>query len=257
MSSRTSAAVPFQLSAKLNQQLNMYTLAASVAGVSLLASAQLSEAKVVYTKTHQVVGTNGVYGLDLKHDGRVDFLIQEWSNFASYPLLAKEALGNAVQGGGTASHSVAALTHGAWIGPSQRFVKSGYNGEQMAFVAYNTETGSRFSGGAWVNVTNRYLGLQFQIHGKTHYGWARLSVRVKGKTVTATLTGYAYETIAGKRLRAGQETESDVGSDDRPTWQKSIGPTTSVSNAISRVPRSSSLGTLALGAQGLALWRRP
>jgi len=47
----------------------MYALAASAAGVSLLALAQSSEAKVAYTKVHQVIGTNGIYSLDLNHDG--------------------------------------------------------------------------------------------------------------------------------------------------------------------------------------------
>lgn len=244
---------PFKLPEKLDQRLNMYALAAAAAGVSLLALAQPSEAKIVYTKIHQVIGANGVYALDLNHDGVVDFLIQQWSNFASYPLLAKEALGNAVQGGRMGYRSASALNPGAWIGPSQGFVKSGYNGEQMAFVAYNTETGSRFSGGPWVNVTNRYLGLQFQIHGKTHYGWARLSVTVKGKTVTATLTGYAYETVAGKRLRAGRQVESDVPA----VQQASIAPAPSIPDVPRRAAQPGLLGMFALGAPGIALWRRP
>lgn len=73
--SSTPSTTPSQLSAKLNHRLNMYALAASAAGVSLLAMGQPSEAKIVYTKTHQVIGGNGVYALDLNHDGVVDFLI--------------------------------------------------------------------------------------------------------------------------------------------------------------------------------------
>lgn len=243
---------PSRLSDKLNQRLNMYALAASAAGVSLLALAPPAEARIVYTKTHQVIAANGVYPLDLNQDGVVDFLIQEWSDFAFFPLLAKEALGNAVQGR-VGYQSASALKRGAWIGPSRGFVKSGPNGEMMAFVAYDTETGSRVSGGPWVNVTNRYLGLQFEIHRKTHYGWARLSVRVMGNKVTGTLTGYAYETIAGKRLRAGQKIEADY-----PAFQQeSIHTEASVPGAAAQSPRPASLGALALGAQGLPLWRRP
>jgi hypothetical protein len=239
---------PSKLSDKVNHRLNMYAFAASAAGVSMLALAQPSEAKIVYTKTHRVIGTNGVYSLDLNRDAVVDFLIQEWSNQGFYPLLAKAALGNAVQNKFGYS-SALALQRGAWIGPSQGFVGSGRNGELMAFFAIATETGSRFSGGPWLNVTNRYLGLQFQIHGKTHYGWARLSVRVKGG-VTGILTGYAYETIPGKRLSAGQETEADG-----PGFQQESRHTApAVPGAVAQAPR---LGALALGAQGLSLWRRP
>jgi hypothetical protein len=58
--------------------------------------------------------------------------------------------------------------------------------------------------GQRVNVTNRYLGLKFKIDKKNHYGWARLSVQQQGGQIIATLTGYAYETVPGKGIRAGQ-----------------------------------------------------
>jgi hypothetical protein len=54
--------------------------------------------------------------------------------------------------------------------------------------------------GPFANKTERYLGLKFNLHGKFRYGWARFS-RVKasacngGPAISATLTGYAYETI--------------------------------------------------------------
>jgi hypothetical protein len=52
---------PASLPASLDQHLNLYALAAGAAGVSLLAFAQPSEAKIVYTPTHKVIGTNGLY----------------------------------------------------------------------------------------------------------------------------------------------------------------------------------------------------
>jgi hypothetical protein len=55
----------------------MYTLAASAAGVSLLALVHPAEAKAVYTKVHQVIGPDGSYKLDLNHDGITDFTILE------------------------------------------------------------------------------------------------------------------------------------------------------------------------------------
>ena len=62
--------------------------------------------------------------------------------------------------------------------------------------------------GRWDNVDNRYLGMKFTINGKVHYGWARLSVtNLKDKfRITATLTGYAYETIPNKPIKAGKLT---------------------------------------------------
>jgi hypothetical protein len=46
---------PSQLPESLHKRLNAYALAASAAGVGLLALAQSAEAEIVYTKTHHVV----------------------------------------------------------------------------------------------------------------------------------------------------------------------------------------------------------
>lgn len=61
---------------------------------------------------------------------------------------------------------------------------------------------------------DRYLGLKFVVHGKVHYGWARLSVRLghdrQLEDVSGTLTGYAYETVPNKPIIAGKTTGADV-----------------------------------------------
>jgi len=59
------------------------------------------------------------------------------------------------------------------------------------------------SWGPWHGAQNRYLGLKFLVKGQVHYGWARLSVS-KIFPFTATLTGYAYETIPNKSIVAGK-----------------------------------------------------
>ena len=64
--------------------------------------------------------------------------------------------------------------------------------------------------GSWVNVKDRYLGQKFKIHQRTHYGWARLDVEAGRNTITATLTGYAYETIPNKPIVAGKTKGKDV-----------------------------------------------
>jgi hypothetical protein len=145
-SSRT-ARTPSKLSDSLHHHLNMYALAASAAGVSMLVLTQPSEAKVIYTKTHQVIGQEGIYNLDLNHDGNVDFLIQQWggagsTSYLSNGLKAKEALGNAVQGNSSKySKFATALKVGVRIGPKQHFVAGGYNGEVMASVTLSRRGG--------------------------------------------------------------------------------------------------------------------
>jgi len=74
--------------------------------------------------------------------------------------------------------------------------------------------------------------LRFKIHGKTHYGWARLSIPFADYKFTATLTGYAYETVPNKPIIAG----------------KTKGP-----DMVTVQPVS--LGHLATGASAILPWR--
>ena len=85
------------------------------------------------------------------------------------------------------------------------------------------------------------------VHGKTHYGWARLSVKLSRRPfkATAILTGFAYETTANKPIIAGRTKGLDeIGIEDP--------------NATLNMPtrKPASLGLLALGAPGLSIWRR-
>jgi hypothetical protein len=250
---------PFVLSLPLQRRLNAYAVAASSAGVTMLALTQPSQAKVVYTKAHQVIGQEGIYNLDLNHDGTVDFLIQQWggkgsSTYLSNGLLAKEALGNAVQGHVGKRNFAAALKAGAQIGPKQGFISGGYNGEVMASLTHCCTTGSQHYIGPWVDVKNRYLGLKFKIHGKNHYGWARLSVQLQHLRITATLTGYAYETIANNGIEAGQTTGNAEDAAVRANLRNS--DDSSATNP-SDARQSTSLGTLALGAKSVLAGKRP
>ena len=97
----------------------------------------------------------------------------------------------------------------------------------------------------WDNVRDRYLGLLFEIQGKNHFGWARLSVQFSSRQNTwrAQLTGYAYETVADRPIKAGQIQEQ--------------GDAAAGLNVPAPDPAQiASLGGLALGADGIALWRR-
>jgi hypothetical protein len=117
-----------------------------------------------------------------------------------------------------------------------------------AFFSYN---GHRF-GGPWANVANKFLGFQFDINGETHYGWARFSVSARGSfpTITATLTGYAYETEPDKTILAG-----DRGIASNTSIEGADAEDASVDSTPSQVLPS--LGLLSLGSIGLEAWRQP
>jgi hypothetical protein len=147
----------------------------------------------------------------------------------------------------------AALGRGVKIGPNQQFffddafmaaTAGGYF--KRGFCAY-----VHYTQGYWVNVSNRYLGLKFSIRGRVHYAWARLSVQEGDVYIHATLTGYAYETIPGKSIKAGQTKEAA-----EEARQEDFAPSASLTNPIPDTPQPASLGALAMGAHGLSVWRR-
>ena len=190
----------------LHRKLNAYALAASAAGVGLL-SGQPASAKIVYTPVHHVIGRNGHYKLNLNHDKAPDFsLVNAYNCNTDYCVDALSAFGshgNAVLGkhGFLGIPYAYALKAGNLIGPKQPF-----SGQLMA----SSQSGQG-SLGRWLNVSNGYLGLRFAVNGKTHYAWARLSVRVYGGAlIKTTVSGYAYETVPNKPIIAGKTKGPDV-----------------------------------------------
>jgi hypothetical protein len=111
----------------------MYTLAASAAGVSLLALAPLSEAEIIYTKAHVVLGarSNMHYPLDLNHDKIVDFYLSHQyftsSGFHSAIFVPYYSLANKLNrvAFATSKHGALAFRAGEKIGPSVFFWMSG------------------------------------------------------------------------------------------------------------------------------------
>ncbi len=192
-------------------RLNAYAAAASAAGVSLLALAQPAEAKVAYTRTHHVFETNHVFHLDLNHDGTADFILSNDHRSQSGGTAADMRV-NAPRSNGFAVSApqgyAVALGRGAKI-DSDRLFDSGFG--VMQAVSTSTHGNETFKGN-WKNARHRYLGLKFSLAGKTHYGWARLSVHATADPahITATLTGYAYETIPNKPIIAGKTKGPDV-----------------------------------------------
>jgi hypothetical protein len=242
-----------KLSEPTNRRLNMYALAAGAAGVGVLALAQPVEAKIVYTPANVVIGYGGVgsYNLDLNHDGVTDVHFQMYAhgyNCGDRGWAVFRFFETAPSGNGVVGAPPAALNSGSKIGSRQEF----YAGRgQMAFK-YLSGCGHGGEGGNWLNASDRYLGLAFRIHGRTHYGWARLSVRYHFlHGLTATLTGYAYETISGRSIIAGKTKgpADEAGEGVSGTLDSPINP-------IPDTPQPASLGLLALGAQAVPLWRR-
>jgi hypothetical protein len=217
---------PRILSDSIHHQLNLYTLAATAAGIGMLALARPAEAKVIYTKTHLVIAGAERYNLDLNHDKITDFtLVNFWSSSCGdscgQVVLLKPPAGNSAIGyvlkRSFTWHVASAMKMGSAIGPRGHFQA----GTCELVIGRSSNGASGY--GPWFNVTNRYLGLKFKIKGKTHYGWARLTVTGTFGSIVATLTGYAYETIPNKAIIAGHTKSPDMITDEPDTTTGTLG----------------------------------
>lgn len=190
----------------LNKRLNLYALAASAAGVGLLGMPGKAGAQIIFTPVNVTVGApGGSYDLDLNNDGITDFIFRGYGGSANAFLdINVNGANEAIQFTKTCNGTLgtyctyaAALVAGAKI-----------PGKRLAPDFAPIEVANQFQGkysyrGVWEDVKNHYLGLKFQINGQTHYGWVRMSVQVQGASVTAHVTGYAYESTPDKAIRAG------------------------------------------------------
>ena len=237
------------LSEYLYQRIDAYAIAAVAAGMGALASGQPAHAKIVYTPAHvHINGGQPPVPLDLNRDGFIDFyFLHSYSHYKNiHELEACQSVSvydgssfcrvkvgsNQIRATGTDREFEAAVRYGQKIQAGNRFVLNTPLGGERDYCRKSSTT---YWFGPWMDggkgVKNRYLGLKFKIKGKFHFGWARLTVETTQCNFTATLTGYAYETIPGKGIIAGQTKGSASPASD------------------------ASLGALAAGARGLALRR--
>jgi hypothetical protein len=219
-------------------------LAASAVGVTgfgVLASLPL-EAEVVYTPAniHIFRSRTGISlaSVDINNDGQADF--QFMATFAASDSSGYFTLYSALrvygdkpsnQAVSTSRDLKAALPLGAQIGSAQKF------GAHPYMASCDVFRGRVSSEGNWVNVTNRYLGVKFQISGEIHYGWIRMTEHCNN----GTITGYAYETVPDQPLDAGVLPFANDGK---------LSPKAPLPSS----PKQATLGALATGAAGL-IWR--
>jgi hypothetical protein len=205
-----------------------------VAGGAALAAADPAQAAPIYSGVQDIaIGLDQTVDLDLNGDAVVDFQFQNVFlpgvvDERRLQLLTMGTNTAATFSGGSDTKSLAA---GVVI-PDEVVDPLGLGGTFVGgpqTLAGATEGGGAF--GFWFDAVNEFVALEFDIAGQSHYGWARLSVSGSSDVNTAgtaTLHDWAYESIPGAQIRTGQ----------------------------TAVPEPGSLGLLALGAVGLAAYRR-
>jgi len=237
-----------QRPAILNAKLDSKLLAYVAAGAGALAAVHPAEAKVVYTATNTSIDRNTHVAVDLNNDGLPDFMFSNFQTqnaplgFKTFLLEVKPTFkANRAMyfhsSKGRGRTCAADLASDEQVGPAGPFQPGASQIllEESTGSAYSTALYCAFAG---PQTRKGYIGVKFNISGQTHYGWIRLSVSA---FASATITGYAYETVPNKPILTGQESGPQNIATMLPEPIRPAVPT---------------LAALALGSDGLALWRR-
>lgn len=201
------------LSANLESHLTAYV----VAGAGLLTFVRPVQGEVIYTPADQDLAPNTLFQLDINHDGLPDFNLANHSTslLGATPMTGGSAAYLSVKGVRNANQPVriksqgrfyaAALAARQSVGPPRHFFGDRVYRRTMERCFHSFDSGTLSYGGPWKDVQHRFLGLKFKVNGELHFAWARFRVTADECHLGATLTGYAYETIARKPIVTGDK----------------------------------------------------
>ena len=261
---RSQKRQPARLAAKLDKNLVTYAVAASAAGVGMLALASPAEAKIISTVANIAVPINGgLIQFDINGDGINDFGLSasSFSNGAGgtcagtekrvhrrpplgcfvheeLKVIPAQAANQVWQNGTSYGYNcAAAVVAGRNVGPARPF---GAGALALGGV-YGSSAPHAFC--PWAQPSHgRFLGVKFtNKEGKVHFGWVRVKVE---SDFSATIVSYAYETTPNKAIL--------TGATSGPSNASLLGPR----ELSSALPELASLGRLAQGTSGLSAWRR-
>lgn len=206
-----------------NKQLKTYSLAV---GAVLIASKNVNA--IIH---HNDLGsgvvidrTNDVFAIDFGNDGITNFIFNLVTSGASLSsLVVKPQTTGAYVRATTLTYNVNALNQGDEVNnATASWMNHSYTGNLGA--RRTTYSGGTTSIGYFQYTTNKYVGVYFNLNSKVNYGW--IQVKMPGDMSYSIITGYAYNDEDDGNITAGQ------------------------------IPEAGSLALLALGAMGLAAWRK-
>lgn len=148
--------------------------------------------------------------LDLDDNGTDDFLLQKYiPNYFGPLYINPLTASNDVLGSGDNSFAFpyALYSDDTISSGVDTWLNTGFDP-----IGYQVLTSNDYVScfwGNWCDVTDRYLGLRFNISGSTHYGWVRMSVTFFAYGgIVWHIKDMAYHDTAGFPINAGQQTLS-------------------------------------------------
>lgn len=192
---------------ELQNKLKKYSAAAAA-----LATASGATAQVVYTDVDPDFvhsGGNAAVGLDINNDGTFDFAIfsvdttlTSGTHIRTTVVAPYGTAGNAIAGEAPSGYNYAlALNWWDMIDNTLNWIAT------TNTMAFNVDSSNPYNEN-WNGVTDKHLGLKFNVAGTTYYGWARFDVDAIGDVWT--LKDYAYNSTGGVGIAADvQEASMD------------------------------------------------
>jgi hypothetical protein len=191
-----------------NQKLTAYSAMAA----AIMAHGYDANAEVVYTDFEDVTLEVGdAYDLDLDGDGVLDFDFAVGSITGSNGTWSFGTAFGMFTGGGGSNNQIIGYT-GAYYNYGSNLNAGDEIGPDGPWLAYSSVSNaavlaSNFYGisyGDFPGAGEGYIGVQFEISGKVHYGWVRLEADIND--VFITLKDMAYENVAETAIDAGATT---------------------------------------------------
>ena len=220
----------------MKKQLQKKFYACLPLGMAFIVTAMLfsvsANAQIIYTDVNpnRVLSCDfsnacsGDYSLDLNNDGINDFVLSPRKRFVGCGVC-----GGLVYAMANGDSAVISSTSTSWIAdqvggyalnslidPSLSWTNAIHTlaTKRVDCVPCSSSPGTHLSYsnaiGPWVNVSGKYVALKIQVGTNFYYGWIRLGVAIGSNTVSITIMEYAYNSISGQPILAGQTTTTGI-----------------------------------------------
>lgn len=266
---------PARISDALNRRLTAYAVAASAAGVAVLACSPAAEAAPVCKTLSDKLYFTRTYPLYLGEQAAPPFNLAQttlqYTPSSGYAglfwwnrdfLVPNSAGANVMLG---PKNFPANLAAGSAIGPAGQFGKG-----QSYGLLFTYGRGYPFDTRGHGNLVNHlgnfdlqktnFVGFSFTHAGQVHYGWVRLRVTFRpksgGKFAITEVLGWGYEQTPNTAIAAGSCTASKVSAQNNSGGDKTATDLPAQQKATTTQPVAS-LGMLAAGNLGRSLYAVP
>jgi hypothetical protein len=166
-------------------------------------------AQIIFTDVEPdvtVAEFNNGYAIDFNNDAKVDLHITLLSNTGTWvmriiPDNAEDT--NFVINVGDDNGGAKIINYGELINSSSNWYEIGSNWGDLLFGHWD----SNGDYGYWTGTQeDKYLGIKFKIATNYYYGWVHLTTHVYANdNMDFTIKGFAYNSVAGESIFAGDE----------------------------------------------------